>query len=85
MLAALYSSRNEGGTKDLVTDGVHFGWRTIQDVYKADITRAKHGQSRRVPKLKYSYVVRDAWTRLNVLPAKIMQVHHHVELIVSVF
>jgi hypothetical protein len=73
MLAALYSSRNEGGTKDLVTDGVHFGWRTIQDVYKADITRAKHGQSRRVPKLKYSYVVRDAWTRLNVLPAKIMQ------------
>ena len=30
--------------------------------------------SRCVPGLKYTYIVRDSWTRLNVLPAKIMQV-----------
>ena len=38
-----------------------------------NLTRAQ-GISRRVPGLKYSHVVRDSWTRLNVLPAKIMQV-----------
>lgn len=56
------------------SDGIHFGWDTIEDVYRADMTRANYGLSRRVPKLKYSYIVRDAWTRLNVMPAKIMQV-----------
>lgn len=30
--------------------------------------------ARRVPGLRYSFVHRDNWTRLNVLPAKIMQV-----------
>lgn len=77
MIAALYSSRNNGGTKDFITaedNGAHFGWETIEDVYRLDIARARRGQSRKVPKLKYSFVVRDAWTRLNVMPAKIMQV-----------
>ncbi len=36
---------------------------------------ALYSSSRMVPKLKYSYIVRDFWTQLNVLPAKIMQVH----------
>ena len=75
MIAALYSSRDDG-TKDFLNDEVHFGWDTIVDVYKADLLRAKYGQSRRVPKLQYSFVIRDAWTRLNVMPAKIMQVYH---------
>ena len=79
MIAALYSSRDEG-TKDFFKDGIHFGWETIEDVYKADIIRAKYGHSRRVPKLKYSYIVRDAWTRLNVKPAKIMQVCLYVHM-----
>lgn len=74
MVAALYSSR-DSGTKDFVNDcGVHFGWGTVEDVFRADLVCAKNGQSRRVPKLKYSYIFRDAWTRLNVSPAKIMQV-----------
>ena len=74
MIAALYSSR-ESGTKDFISvAGVHFGWQTLEDVYRSDSMRAKMGKSRRVPKLKYSYIVRDSWTRLNVLPAKIMQV-----------
>ncbi len=75
MVAALYSSRDDGGTKYFVKcDDVHFGWESIEDVYRADLIRAKNGKSRRVPKLKYSYIVRDACSRLNVLPAKIMQV-----------
>lgn len=64
-------SRDEG-TKDFTSsNGIHFGWETVEDVYRADIVRAK---CRRVPKLKYSYILCDAWTRLNVMPAKIMQV-----------
>lgn len=78
MIAALYSSKENGGTKDFVSAaGFHFGWETISDVYRVDMMRAKKGQSRMVPKLKYSYIVRDAWTRLNVLPAKIMQVSQY--------
>ena len=49
------------------------GFITIEAVYRSDLTRAQ-GISRRVPGLKYSHVVRNSWTRLNVLPAKIMQV-----------
>ena len=60
--------------RKIVINGVHFGWDTVEDVYQIDLMKAKNGQTRRVPKLKYSYIVRDSWTRLNVLPAKIMQV-----------
>ena len=74
MIAALYSSRI-GGTKQFYKNGVYIGWETIEDVFRLDLRRAKDGLSRRVPQLKYSHVVRDSWTRLNVLPAKIMQVN----------
>lgn len=73
MIAALYSSR-EDGPKDFVNNDVEHGWYTIEAVYRSDLARAKSGISRRVPGLKYSHIARDAWTRLNVLPAKIMQV-----------
>lgn len=42
------------------------------------MSRARCGVSRRVPGLKYAHIVRDAWTRLNVWPAKIMQVHVYI-------
>jgi hypothetical protein len=73
MIAALHSSKEEG-TKAFVNGGMVHGWDTIEAVYRSDLSRAKCGVSRHVPNLKYSYVIRDAWTRLNVLPAKIMQV-----------
>ena len=73
MVAALYSSRTDG-SKNFQNRGVHFGWDTIESVYERDLYRAQHCISRRVPGLKYAHVVRDNWTRLNVLPAKIMQV-----------
>ena len=73
MIAALYSSR-EKGTKAFRRGDVHFGWDTVVRVYNGDIFRAKQGVSRCVPGLRYAHIVRDSWTRLNVLPAKIMQV-----------
>ena len=48
MIAALYSSRDNGGTKDFVnSEGIHFGWETIEEVYRMDMKRAKNGQTRK--------------------------------------
>lgn len=74
MVSALHSSRDEG-TKEFVYEDIVHGWETVEAVYKSDLLRANSGISRRVPNLKYAHIVRDPWTRLNVLPAKIMQVH----------
>jgi len=71
-IAALYSSRARG-TKSFQKDGVHFGWQPIIDQYGRDQTRVEQNLARRVPGLRYSFVHRDSWTCLNVLPAKIMQ------------
>ena len=73
MIAALYSSRT-GGSKKLTRDGTLFGWETIEKIYSQEMERAERGQSRKVPGLRYAFVYRDNWTRLNVRPAKIMQV-----------
>ena len=76
MVSALYQSRPKfsSGTRDFVKDKHHFGWKTIQDMHKREVERIKSGQITRVPKLKESFVRRDSWTRLNVLPLKVMQV-----------
>ena len=73
IIAALYSSGN-GGKKSFEKGGVALGWQPIVDQYNRDQHRVALGIGRRVPGLLYSYVERDCWTRLNVLPAKIMQV-----------
>ena len=43
-------------------------------LYIGQIYRSQIGLSRCAPGLRYAHIVRDSWTRLNVLPAKIMQV-----------
>ena len=80
MIAALYSSRIDG-TKAFQKNGKKIEWYPIEHVYVADIQRAKQGMCRRVPGLKYAHIVRDSWTRLNVLPAKIMQVSLQTRLV----
>ena len=50
------------------------GVRTIEDMFEREVKRAREGVPRRVHGLRESYVHRDIWTRLNVKPAKIMQV-----------
>ena len=42
---------------------------TVEAVYRSDMLRAKCGLTRCVPDLKYAHIIRDAWTRLNVLQA----------------
>ena len=74
MVAALYSSRTNG-TKFFNFEGVNFGWKAIEQMFSREVERARVGIPRRVPGLRESYVQRDIWTRLNVKPAKIMQVH----------
>ena len=73
MIAALYSSQPHG-SKAFEINGQEFGWETIESIFKDEMNRAEMGLSREVPGLRYAYVFRDNWTRLNVLPAKIMQV-----------
>lgn len=73
MIAALYSSR-PSGSNSLTLDAIQFGWETIEKVYNQEMEGAEMGRSHKVPGLKYAFVYRDNWTRLNMRPAKIMQV-----------
>ena len=76
MINALFSSKI-GGTKLFNRAAQHcaFGWNTIIAMYQREVARAKQQQTRMVPRLKEVHCVRDAWTKLNVSPAKIIQVH----------
>ena len=41
----------------------------------------KSGLTRTVPKLRETHIIRDSWTKLNVAPAKIMQVRKDFQYI----
>ena len=74
MVNALFSSKSTG-TKHFQRSGqCKFGWDTIDDLYQRELSRVKLDCARMVPKLKETHCLRDAWTKLNMLPAKIMQV-----------
>ena len=75
MINALFSSKS-GGTKQFQRgkEKSSFGWVSIIDMYKRDVNRARQQQTCMVPRLKEVHVLRDAWTKLNVSPAKILQV-----------
>ena len=75
MINALFLSKS-GGTKQFQRgkEKSSFEWASIIDMYKRDVHRARQQQTRMVPHLKEVHVLRDAWTKLNISPAKIMQV-----------
>ena len=75
MINALFSSKS-GGTKKFQQgkEKSSFGWGTIVDMYKREVNWVRQQQTRMVPRLKKVHVLRDAWTKLNVSQAKIMQV-----------
>ena len=75
MIAALYASRSSGSANCFSRQGKQFGWKAIEDMLKREVERMKKNELVRVPGLKENYVYRDSWTRLNVKPAKIMQVY----------
>ena len=52
-------------------EGRHYFWPAVNNW---SISQGSKGLGRHVPGLRYSYVQRDCWPRLNVMPAKIMQV-----------
>jgi hypothetical protein len=43
-------------------------------MYERECDRMRSGLARTVPKLRETHIIRDSWTKLNVAPAKIMQV-----------
>lgn len=46
----------------------------IEDLFAREVERSRTNCLRRVKDLKENFIHRDSWTRLNVKPAKIMQV-----------
>ena len=73
MVSALDSSES-GRVKAFCNEGVLFGWDTIKRMWQRELERAQRGVMSEVPKLRERHIKRDAWTRLNVSTAKIMQV-----------
>ena len=80
MIAALHHSRRSSNSSNCFKNqDVEFGWEDIENMLVREviiyIKWIKRGELPRIPGLKESYVNRDPWTRLNVKPAKIMQVN----------
>ena len=76
MINALFFSKT-CGTKHFQWFGKpKFGWDTIDNLYKREVSQAQLNCARMVPRLKETHCLRDALTKLNVLPAKIMQVNN---------
>lgn len=77
MINSLFSSK-EGGTKAFVLNDIMFGWKSVLKMFERECQRMSKGLTRMVPKLRESHIIRDVWTKLNVTPAKIMQVSNLV-------
>ena len=74
MINQLWANRI-GGPKEFVSaDRVKFGWRNIVHMWEWEKDKRDQNLIRTVPGLIKAYIDRDAWTTLNVKPAKIMQV-----------
>ena len=74
MINALFSSKATGSKHFKLADKCTFGWETINNLYQREIDRVSQNLTRMVPRLREADCLRDAWTKLNVHPAKIMQV-----------
>ena len=77
MANALFSSKTDGSKLFQHADKCVFGWKAIDDMYQRELEQSKQHLARMIPKLKENHVLHDAWTKLNVHPAKIMQVRFH--------
>ena len=47
----------------------------VVDMWERDIKRTADGKLSHLSGMQQRYITRDCWTKLNVKPAKIMQVH----------
>lgn len=80
MINALFSSKPSGSKQFQRPNKCMFGWQTINDLYKRELDRVSNGLTRMVPRLRESHCLQDAWTKLNVHPAKIMQVSFQINV-----
>ena len=76
MINQLWASQDKCAKSFLSSDGVPFGWKAIRDMWAREKERRDNDLIRIVPGLLQSFIERDAWTKLNVKPAKIMQVSY---------
>lgn len=76
----LWASRDGGAKKFVTAAGERFGWDSIVNMWDREKERRDTNQIRLVPGLLESYIERDAWTKLNVKPAKILQVKTFLHL-----
>ena len=74
MVNQLWASKEGGAKRFLSEEGTFFGWAQIEDMWERECDRRDANLIRLVPGLVKAYIERDAWTKLNVKPAKIMQV-----------
>ena len=65
----------ENGTKAFEHKGGTFGWIDIYKMWMRECERCQKGHARMVLRLRETHIIRDSWTKLNVSPAKIMQVN----------
>ena len=64
-------------------DKCTFGWQTINNLYQREVERVSQNLTRMVPRLREAHCLHDAWTKLNVHPAKIMQVSWHSNILTT--
>ena len=74
MVNALHSSRADG-KKRFILDGDTFGWKAIIDIFEHESGRVRDGHTRMIAKLCEAHIIQDSCIKLNVSPAKIMQVN----------
>jgi len=80
MINALFASKDGGARKFKTSTGIQFGWQAIVDMYTRECQRRDSGVARMIPRLREIHIIRDSWTKLNVTPAKIMQVSFNKKL-----
>ena len=79
MINSLFqSSQHDKSLSHFLKENIHFGWDSICKMFKREVARIQNDELPRVPGLKENYVYRDSWTKLNVKPAKIMQVRNYL-------
>lgn len=82
LINQLHASRHPNGARSFKNAfGVCFGWRVIERHYDREVERMKQNLPKLVKKLQKSYIERDSWTKLNVLPAKILQVCNQISFL----
>ena len=74
LINQLWASQTGGAKAFQMPDSTRFGWEVIEAMWEREKERRENHLVRMVPGLIFSYIKRDAWTKLNVPPAKIMQV-----------